>query len=237
MKLSKHGANLWQVTRWTAFNCYLVEEPDGLTLIDTGMKGMASGILKAAAEIGRPIVRITLTHAHGDHAGSLDELAASLPGIDVALSARTAAFLAGERSLAPDEPGEELRGSFIESGTRPTRLLTAGEKIGSLRVVAAPGHTPDQIAFFDERDGTLIAGDAFQTKAGLAVSGVMRWLFPFPAKATWHPPTALASARHLRGLQPVRLAVGHGQVLETPLERIDRALEEAAVKFREHISG
>jgi glyoxylase-like metal-dependent hydrolase (beta-lactamase superfamily II) len=58
-------------------------------------------------------------------------------------------------------------------------------RLGSLRVIAAPGHTPDQIAFLDERDGTLIAGDAFQTAAGTAVAGVTRWLFPFPALATW----------------------------------------------------
>lgn len=50
-------------------------------------------------------------------------------------------------------------------------------------MVAAPGHTPDQIAFFDERDRTLIAGDAFQTQGGTAVSGVMRKRFPFPAMA------------------------------------------------------
>jgi glyoxylase-like metal-dependent hydrolase (beta-lactamase superfamily II) len=99
--------------------------------------------------------------------------------------------------------------------------------LGSLRVVAAPGHAPDHIAFYDERDGSLIAGDAFQTQAGIAVSGVRRWLFPFPAMATWHLPTALATAVSLRALKPTRLVVGHGRVLANPLAPMDEAIRTA----------
>jgi len=99
-------------------------------------------------------------------------------------------------------------------------------------VVAAPGHTPGQVAFLDVRDRSLIAGDALQTRGGLAVSGVIRPLFPFPALATWHKPTALATAEALRRLQPSRLAVGHGDVLEDPVEAMDRAVEVAKRTFR-----
>jgi glyoxylase-like metal-dependent hydrolase (beta-lactamase superfamily II) len=94
-------------------------------------------------------------------------------------------------------------------------------------VVSAPGHTPGQIALWDARDGALIAGDALQTRAGVAVAGTVRWLFPFPALATWHPPTALASAQRLRALLPTRLAVGHGEVLEQPLAAMDHAIAVA----------
>lgn len=55
----------------------------------------------------------------------------------------------------------------------------------------------------------------------------MKILFPFPAMATWHKPTALSSARMLRALEPSRLAVGHGPVLEHPLPEMDRAIEVA----------
>jgi glyoxylase-like metal-dependent hydrolase (beta-lactamase superfamily II) len=94
-------------------------------------------------------------------------------------------------------------------------------------VVAAPGHTPGQVAFLDVRDRSLIAGDALQTRGGIAVSGVIRPLFPFPALATWHKPTALATAEALRRLEPARLAVGHGDVVEEPAAAMDRALEAA----------
>jgi hypothetical protein len=59
----------------------------------------------------------------------------------------------------------------------------------------------------------------------------MRWLFPFPAMATWHKPTALESAKVLRALNPDRLAVGHGKVLENPQTAMDQAIEEAQRKF------
>jgi glyoxylase-like metal-dependent hydrolase (beta-lactamase superfamily II) len=230
MKLTQHGQYLWQLTRLTAFNCYLVREGEELTLIDTNMDGSEEGILQAAQTIGLPITGIALTHAHGDHAGSLDKVAAQLPDVEVALSPRTAEFLQGNLTLHADEPRTKLRGGFVKRSTTATRLIHPGDKLGSLRVVAAPGHSPDHIAFYDERDGTLIAGDAFQTKAGTAVAGVTRWLFPFPALATWHLPTAWATAVSLRNLNPTRLAVGHGRVLENPAAEMDKAIQEAEVK-------
>jgi glyoxylase-like metal-dependent hydrolase (beta-lactamase superfamily II) len=99
-----------------------------------------------------------------------------------------------------------------------------------LEVVASPGHTPGHIAYFDTRDSTLIAGDALQTRAGLAVSGVVRWAFPFPALATWDAKMALASAERLRALDPARLAVGHGEVLEAPTAAMEQAITEARRK-------
>lgn len=230
MKLTRHGQNLWQVTRFAFFNNYLLREADGLTLIDTNMVGSQKDILAAAKTIGLPITRITLTHAHGDHVGSLDEVAALLPEAEVAFTPRTAEFLQGNLELYPNEPQTKLRGSFMERSTKATHLLEADELFGSLRVIAAPGHTPDHIAFFDERDGTLIAGDAFQTAAGTAVSGITRWLFPFPALATWHLPTALKTAVTLRNLNPSRLAIGHGRVLESPASQMEQAIAEAEAK-------
>ena len=230
MKLTQHGQNLWQLTRLAAFNCYLVREETGLTLIDTNMKGSEKDILQAARTIGLSITRIAVTHAHGDHVGSLDAVAALLPDAEVAFAPRTADFLQGKLDLLPDEPQTALRGSFVACRTQAGLLLQSGDMLGSLRVITAPGHTPDHIAFYDERDGTLLAGDAFQTQAGTAVAGVTRWLFPFPAMATWHLPTALETAVSLRALNPTRLAVGHGPVLENPAVALDKAIREAEAK-------
>jgi glyoxylase-like metal-dependent hydrolase (beta-lactamase superfamily II) len=240
MRSTQHGAHLTQLTRFPRVfpvNCYLVREDDGLTLIDAAIGGCEQAILAAARRLGAPIRRIILTHAHGDHVGSLDALRGLLPEAEVIISAREARVLAGDRSLEPDEPQTPLRGSFQSVTARPTRLVNDGDLIGSLRVVAAPGHTPGQIALFDQRDGSLVAGDAFHTRAGLAVSGTLRLLFPFPAMATWHRPTALASARRLRALGPQRLGTGHGEVLEQPLDALDRAIEEAARSLKEIQTG
>ncbi len=231
MRRTLVGEHLVQLTRWPLIfpvNVYLVREDDGFTLIDASVGGSAPAILAAARLLGAPIVRIALTHAHGDHVGSLDALHAALPEAEVLASARAAALLAGDHSQSPEEAARgRLRGTLKPLATRPTRLLGPGDRVGSLEVVASPGHSPDHIAYFDTRDGTLIAGDAFQVRGGVAVSGTIKPLFPFPALATWHKPTALESARRLRALAPTRLAVGHGRVLEDPLAAMDRAIAEA----------
>jgi hypothetical protein len=46
--------------------------------------------------------------------------------------------------------------------------------------------------------------------------------------ASWHRPTALESARSLRALEPRRLAVGHGRVVEAPVPAMDAALARGA---------
>jgi glyoxylase-like metal-dependent hydrolase (beta-lactamase superfamily II) len=231
MKITQHGNHLWQLTRYGVFSCYLVEEGESLTLVDTNLPGSADAIVQAARTIGKPITQIVLTHAHTDHAGSLDDVAQRLPDAEVAFTQRTADFLQGNLALHADEPQSKLRGSFVTRQTAPTRLLVPGDLVGSLRVMATPGHTPDQVAFFDERDGALIAGDALQTQAGVAVAGDIRWLFPFPALATWRLATALQSAKTLRELKPARLAVGHGRVVDAPLAQMDAAISAAEAKL------
>jgi glyoxylase-like metal-dependent hydrolase (beta-lactamase superfamily II) len=196
MKAAGHGERLVQITRYPRFfpvSVYLVREDDGFTLIDTGLKGSGREILEVAGRYGGQVGRIALTHAHADHTGSLDALREALPEAEVLMTAREARFLGGELVLEQGEPGE-LRGSWGTAKARPTRELAVGDTIGSLEVVASPGHTPGHVSFLDVRDRTLITGDAFQTRAGTAVSGIVRPLFPFPALATWHPPTALGRA-------------------------------------------
>jgi hypothetical protein len=58
-------------------------------------------------------------------------------------------------------------------------------------------------------------------------------LFPLPALATWHKPTALRSAQELRALNPSRLTVGHGRVLEEPSVAMDRAIAVLSAELKE----
>jgi glyoxylase-like metal-dependent hydrolase (beta-lactamase superfamily II) len=219
---------LHRITRFGAVNAYLVQEEDGLTLVDALMPGGHKKLLAAAQTIGAPIVRIALTHAHGDHIGSLDKLAAALPDAEVLISARDARLLEKDKTADPGEPEGSWRGSYPGAKTRPTRTIAAGERVGSLEVHAAPGHTPGQVAFLDPRDGTLYCGDAFSTLGGVATTAKPNPRFPLPAFASWHRPTALESARALRALDPARLAAGHGKVVEAPGAEMDRAIARGA---------
>ena len=206
-----------QITRFGLVNAYLVEEDDGLTLIDTTANpGAAKAILAAAGKHGRPIVRIALTHAHQDHIGSLDALAAALPGVEVLISARDARLLAKDMTLEPGEEQGKLRGGYPGAATKPTRTIAAGDRVGSLEVHAARGHTPGQLAFLDTRDRTLYCADTYSTVGGVATTAKRYWRFPLPASATWHHPTALETAKAMRELGPARLAPGHGKVVESP---------------------
>ena len=219
-----------QITRVSRFgfvNAYLVEEDDGLTLIDTLLPKSGKVVLAEAEKLGRPIVRIALTHAHGDHIGSLDELAGQMPDAEVSISARDARLLAGDKSLDPGEPVDKLRGSYPGAKTKPHRTFNPGDRVGSLEVLAAPGHTPGHVAFLDTRDQTLYCGDTYSTLGGVATTAKPNWKFPLPAFATWHRPTELESAKALRALNPPRLAPGHGKVVESPAAAMDRAIANA----------
>ncbi len=214
MKTTPITAHAHQLTRLGFVNCYLLRETDGLTLIDTGLSGSAEDILAAARALGAPIRRILLTHAHVDHVGSVDELAAKLPSVELAASARSLPLLQKppDKSLEPGEPAGEIKGGLPGIKTRPTHLIRDGELYGSLRCIETPGHIPGHLAFLDERDGTLFSGDALIAVGQLTVSGFAPWYFPLPNLATWNKATAIASARRLLDFPIERFASGHGKL-------------------------
>jgi glyoxylase-like metal-dependent hydrolase (beta-lactamase superfamily II) len=200
-------------------------------LVDTMIPGSAKAILGRAEALGVPIVRIVLTHAHGDHIGSLDKLVERLgPGVEVLITARDAKLLARDTANEPGEPPDAKipPGGAPGTKTRPTRTIAPGDRVGSLEVVASPGHTPGHISLLDTRDRTLIAGDAYATIRAVATAAKGAPGLPIPAIFSWHKPTALASARELRALDPARLAVGHGKTVEAPGAAMDAAIARAA---------
>lgn len=230
MRITQAG-NLLQLTWMPNFfpvNCYLIVEEDGLTLIDAAMPFCATGILAAAAKLEKPLTRIVLTHAHNDHVGALDELKRQVPGAKVYISERDAALLGGDRTLRNGEPRLPVKGGVPAKITaRPDVLLHEGDLVGSLQAISTPGHTPGSMSFLDQRSRALIAGDAFQTFRGTAVSGSVVPLFPFPAMATWSKELALASAQRLVEVLPSILAVGHGNLLRVPEDAMNQAIHKA----------
>ena len=216
MKSSQVTANSTELTRLAFVNCYLVLESDGLTLIDTGLPGCHDDILIAARFLGSPIRRILLTHAHMDHVGSVDALIEKLGPTTVELISNDRSLPLLQKppdtSLKPNEPQTKIKGGVPGIKSRPTRLLTEGDLVGSLRVIETPGHIPGHLSFLDQRDGTLFTGDALICKGGLTVSGFAPWFFPLPNFGTWHKQTAVASAEKLLTYPIERFASGHGPI-------------------------
>jgi len=234
MQIQQVGDRLIRCSRLRMFNCYLVRESDGMTLVDTCTAGSGVRLIAVARAAGSEITRIVLTHAHWDHIGGLAELHALLPDVPIAIGMREARLLAGDGSLDPNEPDRPIPGIGRSSSVTPTILLRDGETIGSLKAVATPGHTPGHMSFFDLRNNTLIAGDALYTLGlgGLGVAGTFRWTMPVSAWFTWDRPSALVSARRLAALRPARIAPGHGRVIERPAGAFDRAIGIAQRQFQ-----
>jgi len=221
MKTTTITPNVTQLTRFRFVNAFLVREEDGFTLLDTTMRA-ADALIEAADGAGGSIRRIALTHGHGDHVGSLDALKERLGDeVEVLMPELDARIHAGEQVVEGKLPG-----SWPKLETKPDRLLQAGDRVGSLEVVASPGHTPGHVSFLDTRDRTLLAGDVFTTYGSAAVTNHFYWRFPFAAMATWDKAEDLESARALRALEPAILLVGHGPPLRDPASAMDAAIAQ-----------
>jgi glyoxylase-like metal-dependent hydrolase (beta-lactamase superfamily II) len=224
MKTTHLTSNITQLTRVHFVNAYLVREDDGFTLVDTTLGRAAEDLIATASEANGSIRRIALTHGHGDHVGSLDALKERLgESVQVLMPELDARIHAGEKVVEGKVPG-----SWPKLRTRPDVLLSAGDVVGSLEVIASPGHTPGHVSYLDTRDRTLLVGDVYTTYGRAAVTNHFYLRFPFAAMATWDKAKDLESAGALRALEPAILAVGHGPAVLDPGPAMDRALREAS---------
>lgn len=211
------GAPSWADVLWIdagSVNCYLCHDADGFTLIDAATPGKADLIFDRLAEFGgRPtdLKRIFITHADLDHAGSAAAVQ-QRSGATVYASAATAALLAEGRS--PKHMPRLVQfivDRFVRYGAvdrAAIRSVADGDELsilGQSRVLAAPGHTPDQHALYCPAAGVVFAADALNTRDNrLQLS---------PPRMTADQAATERTAARLLGLAPRVVACGHGAPL------------------------
>jgi glyoxylase-like metal-dependent hydrolase (beta-lactamase superfamily II) len=151
---------------------YLLEDPDGLTLIDASIPPAPKAILrqiKAAGWQPSDIKRILITHAHPDHVGGVPELQKAT-GAEIWSSEIEKPVVQGDTDIPRVDPAE-LKGLSSLIRLPPTtnkpctvqRTLSDGEIMpeiqGGLQAIFTPGHAPGHLSFWHPQKRLLFCGD------------------------------------------------------------------------------
>ncbi|MGD9694263.1 MAG: MBL fold metallo-hydrolase [Thermoleophilia bacterium] len=225
-------------------HAYLLEDVDGVTLIDTLSGDDGSVVARGLAAIGRrveDIRRIVLTHSHRSHVRGAARLRA-LSGAPVHASPFEASIITGERpcrgvGLWPRRPlrvyhlqaGLTVGGWLERAGVRlgaftppPCEVdveIGDGDRVGSLQAIHTPGHTQGSMSFYWPAERALFTGDVLVTWPRLEIG--------------WRGLT-LDTARNRRSLSELAtvgdvewIGTGHGPPL----------VDEAAARVRALLEG
>ncbi len=220
--------------------CYLVEQPDGLTLIDAGVSGQWRDLEAELAAMGRSasdIRGLVLTHGDTDHVGFAERLRRH-HGVPVYVHEADAALARGETKkkaeTGPMRIGPLLRFMWyagIRGGLRTTPIrevhtFTDGDVLdlpGSPRVIHVPGHTPGSVALHVPAVDALFVGDALTT--GHVLTGAKG---PRPAPFTMDQAMAAESLAKLADAPATWVLPGHGAPWSGGVADAIRRYREAA---------
>ena len=218
-----------------AMNVYLIEDGDGFTAFDAGIRAMAKPL---AAAVNGGIERVVIGHAHADHRGGANELA-----IPVYCHAAEVEDLRGAGGARYYDHGREryfgVKGinvplsrfmvprfmSAWDSG--PVEVageLQEGDEVAGFEVIHLPGHTPGSIALWRRKDALALTSDCFYT-FGMEVpyKGEPRMpgaAFTFDAERTRE------SIRKLARLNPLSAWPGHADPVTGDVRaQLERAAE------------
>jgi glyoxylase-like metal-dependent hydrolase (beta-lactamase superfamily II) len=192
-------------------NVYLVINEKDLVVVDTGMPGNAKKIVVYIQKIGHQpseVSTIILTHYHIDHAGSVKDLK-DLVNARIAVGAGDKDFVSGDKPYPkPKNILARAASSFIKVAPVNVDItLKDADRIGSLTVIDAAGHTPGSIFLYDPQRKVLFAGDTLRLDGDKVVAG--------PKQYVWDEEKEQQSIAKLATLDFDVMLPGHGEILKT----------------------
>lgn len=211
-------------------NCYVIDTPDGVTLVDACFRSTWDAVQTCLAAIGRgpgDVAALVLTHGHFDHVGFARHVQAThrIPVWVHADDRRLAAHpyrYRPQRNRFTYPIGHPralpVLATMVAAGALRVRGVTADHAFahddvlavpGAPRVIHTPGHTGGQCALLLEAPRVLLSGDALVTLDPYTARTGPRLVAP---AATADTSTAAASLERLTGLDVDHVLPGHGAV-------------------------
>jgi hydroxyacylglutathione hydrolase len=193
-------------------NVFLIEDQDGVTVFDAGIRDMTSAIALGAARLGG-IRRIVLGHVDADHRGAAPGLGAPVychPAEQAAAVSPSAFRDYWDMSkLGPH--GRLLLGRLLPvwdgGALQLAGTVQEEETIAGFEVIHLPGHAPGLVGLWRERDRLALVSDCIYTlDPQTAHKGPAR--VPHPA-FNFDTEQARASIAKLIDLDPWTVWAGH----------------------------
>jgi glyoxylase-like metal-dependent hydrolase (beta-lactamase superfamily II) len=219
------------VLNFTIVNACVVGTKDKWVLVDTGLENSADFIVESVEERfgkGSKPESIILTHGHFDHVGSVIKLS-ELWNVPVYIHELELPYVTGKKDypiadstvdegmvakMSPNFPHKSIDlGSYAKSLSADGGLPGMDE----WRWIHTPGHSEGHISLFREKDGVLIAADAFSTtkqESLLSVVTHKEQISGPPKYLTTDWKAAEKSVRILKDLKPSLAIASHGEPMQ-----------------------
>ncbi|ERG98583.1 MAG: Zn-dependent hydrolase [Haloquadratum sp. J07HQX50] len=194
---------------------YIIDREPAL-VVDTGTGQNIDRLYAALSQLGverDDEIAVLLTHVHLDHAGGAGRLLQQYPEACVYVHEQGYEHLVTPETLVAGTKaavGDQWRYYTPPISIDPARLrvLPVGESVqigeSTIELIAAPGHAPHQIMFYDVATDILFTGDAF----GIYIPSQDNIRETTPP-AQFDLERNLTDVRCIETIEPTRVCFGH----------------------------